>query len=52
MADPYLKALAITGYALADDVQELRENGILEVVQKPFEVDTLAQAIRRVLDAD
>jgi len=50
-ANPHLKALAITGYALPEDVQELREEGILDIVQKPFEVSTLAEVIRRVLDA-
>lgn len=51
-ADPHLKALMITGYALSEDAQELREAGIVEVVQKPFEVNILAEAIRRVLDAE
>jgi len=50
-ADPHLKALGITGYALVEDVQELRDEGILEIVHKPFEVITLAEAVRRALDA-
>lgn len=49
-ADPDLKVLAITGYPLTEDLQELREAGIMGVVQKPFEVNTLAEAVRRVLD--
>ena len=48
--DPQLKALAITGYALADDIRELKNDGIQEFVQKPFEVAVLADALRRVLD--
>ena len=48
--NPQLKALAITGYALADDIRELKNDGIQEVVQKPFEVAVLADALRRVLD--
>jgi len=51
-ADPHLKALMITGYVLSEDVRELREAGVVEVVQKPFEVNILAEAIRRVLDAE
>jgi two-component system cell cycle sensor histidine kinase/response regulator CckA len=50
--DPHLKALAITGYVLGEDAQELREEGIPEIVRKPFKVSTLAEAIRRVLDAE
>ncbi len=50
--NPHLKALAVTGYTLAEDVQELREMGILDVIQKPVEVDALAKAIRRALDAE
>lgn len=50
--NPHLKALAITGYALTEDPRELRTRGILEVVQKPFEVNTLGEVVRRVLDAD
>ncbi len=49
-ADPHLKALAITGYALTEGLGGLREEGILDVVPKPFEVNTLAEAVRRVLD--
>ncbi len=51
-ADPNLKALAITGHALAESLQELRAEGILDVVRKPFEVNTLAEAVRRALDAE
>jgi DNA-binding NtrC family response regulator len=50
-ADPHLKALGITGYALVEDVQELKDEGILEILHKPFEVITLAEAVRRALDA-
>ncbi len=51
-ADPDLKVLAITGYPLTEGLQELREAGIMDVVQKPFEVNTLAEAVRRVLDRE
>jgi PAS domain S-box-containing protein len=48
---PHVKVLAITGYTLVEDVEELREGGILDVVHKPFEVNALAEAIRQALDA-
>jgi len=51
-ANPHLKGLALTGYVLADDLQELRKLGILEVIHKPFDVSTLGEVVRRVLDAD
>ncbi|OQY19394.1 MAG: hypothetical protein B6I35_11685 [Anaerolineaceae bacterium 4572_32.2] len=49
---PYLKAVAVTGYALVDDKQELKQDGIQEVVRKPFEVSDLAEIIRQVLGAE
>jgi PAS domain S-box-containing protein len=49
---PDLKALAITGYVLQQDVDELRREGFLDVVHKPFDVDAMARMVRRVLDAD
>jgi two-component system cell cycle sensor histidine kinase/response regulator CckA len=50
--DPHLKGVVITGYALEDDLRGLREEGILEVVRKPFDVGTLGEVVRRVLDQD
>lgn len=49
--DPQIKVLAITGYAVAEDLEKLREAGILNVVQKPLDARTLAKAIRHALDA-
>ena len=49
-SEPHLKAVGITGYAVERKARELREAGFLEVVQKPFEVEELARAIRRALD--
>ena len=46
--DPRVKGLAVTGYAVSED---LREEGIVEVVEKPFDVDNLAEAVRRALAA-
>ena len=47
---PNLKVLAITGYAVTKELHELREDGLLEIVSKPFEMHTLATIIRRMLD--
>ena len=48
--DPGLKALGITGYALAEDLRELEKCGILDVVNKPLDVNALARTIRSALD--
>lgn len=50
--DPCAKVLAITGYALADDLEKLKGMSILGTIQKPFEVDALAGAIRQALKTD
>jgi len=49
-ATPDLKVLAITGYAMEKNREELKDAGFLDVVYKPFDVDVLAQIIRRALD--
>jgi CheY-like chemotaxis protein len=57
-ATPGLKALAITGYVMREDgdrsgrLEQLKEEGFLDVVHKPFDVDALARAVRRALDED
>lgn len=43
---PDLKAIAFTGYAV-DDLHDISVN----VLQKPLDVETLAQAVRQALDA-
>jgi PAS domain S-box-containing protein len=47
----HLKALAITGYMVPEDLAELHEAGIGEIVSKPVEVHTLAEAVHRLLHA-
>ena len=49
---PDVRVLAISGYVLKDDLQDLKEAGILGTIQKPFEVEALAAATRRALDVD
>ncbi|MEW5872027.1 MAG: response regulator [Chloroflexota bacterium] len=51
-AAPNLKVLGMTGYALKEVVDELKGAGFLELIQKPFEIDALARAVRRTLDAE
>ncbi len=48
--DPRVKALAMTGYSLKHGKRELREAGIIDVVEKPFDAGILAQAVRQALD--
>ncbi|MEE9617186.1 MAG: PAS domain S-box protein, partial [Anaerolineae bacterium] len=47
--DPHLKGLGVTGYAVKED---LREEGIVDVLRKPFDVGALAEVVRHALDAD
>ncbi|MBN1247745.1 MAG: PAS domain S-box protein, partial [Anaerolineae bacterium] len=47
---PSLKALVMTGHTTVENVETLRAAGFLEVIRKPFDVDTLAGAVRRALD--
>ena len=47
---PGLQALAITGYVMQEDQQELREEGFLDIIHKPFDVETLARIVRHALD--
>lgn len=47
---PGLKALAVTGYD-EEGQKDVREDGFLDIIHKPFEVDTLARAVRQVLGA-
>ena len=47
---PGLKTVAMTGYALAEDLRELKEAGTLNVVHKPLDSKTLAQVVRHALD--
>jgi PAS domain S-box-containing protein len=49
LLDPHLKAVAISGYALSEDVEEMRQSGIVGIVPKPFDEHTLAHVIRRAL---
>jgi two-component system cell cycle sensor histidine kinase/response regulator CckA len=49
--DSHVKILLMTGHALSETLGELTETDIPDVVQKPFEVNALAEAVRRALSA-
>jgi len=49
-ADASIKAIGVTGYTVENVTVELREAGFLDVIRKPFDIETLARAIRRALD--
>jgi CheY-like chemotaxis protein len=51
-AIPDLRGVAITGHMLADDLRELRDQGILDVLHKPFDLNTLGRVVRRALDSE
>jgi PAS domain S-box-containing protein len=48
---PRLPVLAVTGYTMKEEVRELNSAGFFDVLQKPFDPSSLAQAVRRALDA-
>lgn len=45
-----VKALAVTGHILAEDLDQLREAGVIAIIHKPYDVDILANAVREALD--
>ena len=47
--NPHLKGIVVTGYPVSED---LREEGIVDVLRKPFDVGALAEVVRHALDAD
>ena len=42
--------VVVTGYVLAEALRELKEEGPLEVVRKPLDVNTLSEIIRQALE--
>jgi CheY-like chemotaxis protein len=49
---PGPKLVAMTGYVLMEDLQQLKEEGPLDVIHKPLDTDTLARVVRQALDRD
>jgi CheY-like chemotaxis protein len=48
---PELPVLAVTGYTMQEELEDLREVGFFDVLQKPFDAPSLAQAVQRALEA-
>ncbi len=48
---PHLRALAMTGHTTDESLESLQTAGFLDVIRKPFDLETLALAVRRALDA-
>jgi len=46
---PSVPVLAITGYTMKEEMEQLKELGFDDVLQKPFDARALAQAVRRAL---
>lgn len=47
--NPDVKVIAFTGYGEDQEVDRIRRAGVLEVIRKPFEVERLAETIRRMM---
>lgn len=45
-----IKTIAVTGHMLAEDLQELRKDGVSGIIFKPLEIEEVAEEVRRVLD--
>ncbi|MEA3308831.1 MAG: ATP-binding protein, partial [Chloroflexota bacterium] len=49
-SNPALKLLGITGYAVKGQKEKLRAFGFREILHKPFDLEVLAETVRRILD--
>ncbi len=47
--NPAVKALAVTGHVLREELEALRTEDLVEVVYKPLDLDALAAAVHRTL---
>jgi two-component system cell cycle sensor histidine kinase/response regulator CckA len=50
--NPGVGVVVVTGYVLAEALQALKEDGPLEIVRKPIDVNTLSEIIRQALEGD
>ena len=48
-AHPGLPAIAVTGYTMRDEISELKDVGFAQVLQKPFDAQSLAEAVEHAL---
>ena len=44
-----VKALAVTGYVMQEDLDTLQREGIVDLIQKPFEIQDLAEKVYNAL---
>ncbi len=49
---PGLRVLLVTGYASDNVLQTLQEVGAVGVLEKPYDVDTFAEAVQKALPVD
>ena len=52
VADPALHTVVVTGFPASDVTVDPQRLGILEILEKPFDVEALGQAVRRAAEAD
>jgi signal transduction histidine kinase/ActR/RegA family two-component response regulator len=50
--EPAIKMILISGYPLHQEIEDLQAQGIVDWLQKPVNLDHLAQVIARALDQD
>ena len=51
VADPALHTVVVTGFPASDVTVDLERVGILEVLEKPFDVEALGRAVQRAAEA-
>jgi CheY-like chemotaxis protein len=49
--NPSVKAILSTGYSRNGKAQEILDSGVIDFIQKPYQVDSLLAKVRGVLDA-
>jgi len=49
--NPSVRVILSTGYSLKGQVEDMMKQGCRALIQKPFHLDELSQAVRQVLDA-
>jgi CheY-like chemotaxis protein len=47
--NPSLKIIAISGYPLDNDIDDLKEKGIVGLLSKPLQIKTLSEALAKAL---
>jgi len=47
--DPNVKFIAISGYVVPDSVAQMKEDGLLEIIRKPFSIESLLNRVKKLL---